>query len=241
MSSLIAFSRSQLDALADAEGMTRLPPQSAPPLQPLLTPMATASASASNSGELKSLPLSTATRQIAQHKSRQLAARGGTSKPPFHRGSSWRTKKPVQFGTRARPPFADRSGRSGGGNGGAGSNSGGRGGHGGNGHRGRRGSPSGRPPRGGFSPRPSPRFHTNNVSVPEHGDDAAVRQLQGLFDFSKRLFITLPEYTEGTKFQYNARPPISAITCATTRCHLSRCTPCSPTHTMTTSCRSKRS
>jgi hypothetical protein len=52
MSSLIAFSRSQLEALADAEGMT-------------------ASASASNSGELKSLTLSTATRQIpkapAQH------------------------------------------------------------------------------------------------------------------------------------------------------------------------------
>ena len=83
----------------------------------------------------------------------------------------------MQFGTRARPPFADRGGRSGGGNGGAGSNSGGRGGHWGNGHRGRRSSPSGRPPRGGFSPRPSPRFHTNNVSVPEQGDDAAVRQI----------------------------------------------------------------
>jgi hypothetical protein len=83
----------------------------------------------------------------------------------------------VQFGTRARPPFADRSGRNGGGNGGAGSNSGGRGGHWGNGHRGRRSSPSGRPPRGGFSPHPSPRFHTNNVSVPEQGDDDAVRQI----------------------------------------------------------------
>ncbi len=83
----------------------------------------------------------------------------------------------MQFGTRARPPFTDRGGRSGGGNRGAGSNSGGRGDHWGNGHRGRRGSPSGRPPRGGFSPRPSPRFHTNNVSVPEQGDDAAVRQI----------------------------------------------------------------
>jgi hypothetical protein len=83
----------------------------------------------------------------------------------------------VQFGTRARPPFTDRGGRSGGGNSGAGSNSGGRGGHWGNGHRGRRSSPSGRPPRGGFSPHPSPRFHTNNVSVPEQGDDDAVRQI----------------------------------------------------------------
>jgi hypothetical protein len=55
-----------------------------------------------------------------------------------------------------------------------------------NGHHGTRGSPSGRSPRddsrrhfkrGGFSSRPSPRFHTNNVSVPEQRDDAAVRQI----------------------------------------------------------------
>ena len=65
MSSLIAFSSSQLRALADAEGMTGTASSSkAPLLQPLLTPMTTASPSASNSGELKSLPLSTATRQI---------------------------------------------------------------------------------------------------------------------------------------------------------------------------------
>jgi hypothetical protein len=92
----------------------------------------------------------------------------------------------VQFGTRVRPPFADRSGRNGGGNGGAGSNGGGRGGHWGNRHHGTRGSHSGSSPRddsrrhfkrAGFSSRPSPRFHTNNVSVPEQGDDAAVRQI----------------------------------------------------------------
>ena len=40
-------------------------PQSVPLLQPLLTPMTTTSASALQSGELKSLPLSTATRQTS--------------------------------------------------------------------------------------------------------------------------------------------------------------------------------
>ena len=123
---------------------------------------------------------------IAQHKSRQLAARGGISKPLSHRGNSWRLKKPAQFGARARPSFADRSGRSGGDNGAAGGNSGGSGGHGGKEHHGRRGSPSGRSfrddsrrpfKRGGYPPRPTPRFHTNNVSVPEQGDDAAVRHI----------------------------------------------------------------
>ncbi len=123
---------------------------------------------------------------IAQHKSRQLAARGGISKPFFHRCNSWWTKKPAQFGARVRPSFADRGGRSGGGNGAAGGNSGGSGGHGGNGHHGRRGSPSGhsfrdgssRPfKRVGFSSRPTPCLHTNNVSVPEQGDDDAVRQI----------------------------------------------------------------
>ena len=96
---------------------------------------------------------------IAQHKARQLANHGGTSKTPFDRGSSWRTKKAAQFG-------ALRAG--------------------GNGHHGRRGSPPGRSfrddsrrpsKRVGFSSRPTPRFHTNNVSVPEQGDDAAVRQI----------------------------------------------------------------
>ena len=53
---------------------------------------------------------------IAQHKARQLANHGGTSKPPFHRGSSWRTKKAAQFGARARVSFADRGANSGGGN-----------------------------------------------------------------------------------------------------------------------------
>jgi hypothetical protein len=205
MSSLIAFSRSQLDALADAEGMTGTASSSKRTATAAFpdpndnskrqrfeqwgaqvaasingdsaNPQGSSSA-CSFCGRHHSLAQCRGVQNlIAQHKSRQLAARGGISKPPFHRGSSWRTKKPVQFGTRARPPFTDRGGRSGGGNSGAGSNSGGRGGHWGNGHRGRRSSPSGRPPRGGFSPRPSPRFHTNNVSVPEQGDDDAVRQI----------------------------------------------------------------
>jgi hypothetical protein len=214
MSSLIAFSRSQLDALADAEGMTGTASSSKRTATAAFAdpndnskrqcfeqwgaqvaasingdsanPQGSSSA-CSFCGRHHSLAQCRGVQNlIAQHKSRQLAARGGTSKPPFHRGSSWRTKKPVQFGTRARPPFADRSGRNGGGNSGAGSNSGGRGGHWGNGHHGTRGSPSGRSPRddsrrhfkrGGFSSRPSPRFHTNNVSVPEQRDDAAVRQI----------------------------------------------------------------
>ena len=79
---------------------------------------------------------------IAQHKSRELALRG-MSKPFSHRGNSWTTKKTVQFGARARTPFADRGGRSGGGKGAAGSNSGGSGVHGNCGHYGSRGSPSG--------------------------------------------------------------------------------------------------
>jgi hypothetical protein len=72
-------------------------------------------------------------------------------------------------------------------------------------------------------------------------DEELKHKLQGLFDFSNRLFITLPEYTEGTKFSMTYLPPISAITSATTRSHPSRCTRCSPTRTLTTSCRSKRS
>ncbi len=212
MSSLIAFSSGQLEALADAEGMTGTTSSSKRAATAAFADpndnnkcqcfqdwgaqvdasidcgSATthgSSSACSFCGRHHSLDQCRGVQNlIAQHKARQLAARGRTSKPPFHRGSSWRTKKPVQFGTRARPPFADRSGRNGGGNGGAGSNSGGRGGHWGNGHHGTRGSPSGRSPRddsrlhfkrGGFSPRPSPRFHTNNVSV--QGDDAAVCQI----------------------------------------------------------------
>ncbi len=38
---------------------------------------------------------------IDDHKRRQLARRGGISKPSLHRGSSWRTNKPSQFSTRA--------------------------------------------------------------------------------------------------------------------------------------------
>ena len=37
-------------------------------------------------------------------------------------------------------------------------------------------------------------------------DEELKHKLQGLFDFSNRLFITLPEYTEGTKFQYDISP-----------------------------------
>jgi hypothetical protein len=214
LSSLIAFASSQLDALAQAEGMAGVTSSSkrtataafadstdktkrqrfaewgaqvAASVDGGSTNTHGSSSACSFCGRHHSLAQCRGVQNlIAQHKSRQLAARGGISKPPFHRGSSWRTKKPVQFGTRARPPFADRGGRSGGGNGVAGSNSGGSGGHWGNGHHGRRGSPSGRSPRddsrrhlkrGGFSPRPTPRFHTNNVSLPEQGDDAAVRQI----------------------------------------------------------------
>jgi hypothetical protein len=174
MSSLLAFSSSQLEALADAEGMTGTASSSkrgataafADPNDnskrqrfeqwgaqvaasingDSANPQGSSSA-CSFCGRHHSLAQCRGVQNlIAQHKSRQLAARGGTSKPPFHRGNSWRTKKPVQFGTRARPPFADRSGRNGGGNGGDGSNSGGRGGHWGNGHHSTRGSKLGARP-----------------------------------------------------------------------------------------------
>ena len=62
---------------------------------------------------------------------------------------------------------ADRGGRRNGGNGAAG----------GNGHHGRRGSFPGRSNRVLFTSHPAPRPHTNNVFVPEQGDDAAVRQI----------------------------------------------------------------
>ena len=155
LSSLIAFASSQLDALAQAEGMAGVTSSSkrtataafadstdktkrqrfaewgaqvAASVDGGSTNTHGSSSACSFCGRHHSLAQCRGVQSlIAQHKSRQLAARGGTSKPPFHRGSSWRTKKPVQFGTRARPSFADRGGRSGGGNGVAGSHSGGRG------------------------------------------------------------------------------------------------------------------
>ena len=121
---------------------------------------------------------------IDEHKRLQLARRGGISKPSPHRGSSWRTNKPSQFSARAYNGggngAADRGGRSGGGNGAAyrGRHGGGRNGAaGGNGHHGRRGSFPGRSNRVRFTSHPAPRPHTNNVFVPEQGDDAAVRQI----------------------------------------------------------------
>jgi hypothetical protein len=130
---------------------------------------------------------------IKNHQDRQLAQRGGISKPSLHRGSSWRTKKPSQFGARAYSGggngAADRGGRSGGGNGAAyrgRRGGGGNGAAGGNGHHGRRGSFPGRSFRDdsrqpsnrvGFSSHPTLRPHTNNVFVPEQGDDAAARQI----------------------------------------------------------------
>jgi hypothetical protein len=36
--------------------------------------------------------------------------------------------------------------------------------------------------------------------------EALKNKLQGLFDFSKELFITLPEYTKGTKFTFDISP-----------------------------------
>ena len=202
-----------------------------PLLQSLLTPITT-SASALRSGELKSLPLSIDSANphvsssaclfcgrhhslaqcrgvlnlIAQHKARQLANHGGTSKPPFHRGSSWRTKNAAQFGARAHSGggngAADRGKRSGGGKGAAW----------GNGHHGRRGSPPGRSfrddsrrpsKRVGFSSRPTPRFHTNNVSVPEHGDEALSttsmrRETQALTTTSMRRRRSTPKPTSAS-------------------------------------------
>ena len=37
-------------------------------------------------------------------------------------------------------------------------------------------------------------------------DEALKNKMQGLFDFSKVLFITLPEYTKGTKFTFDIPP-----------------------------------
>ena len=129
---------------------------------------------------------------IKEHKGYQLAKRGGISKPSLHRGSSWRTNKPAQFGARAYSGggngAADRGKRSGGGNGAAYKGKrggGGNGAAGGNGHHRRRCSFPGssfrddsrRPSnRVGFSSHPTPRPHTHNVFVPEQGDDAAVRE-----------------------------------------------------------------
>jgi len=72
-------------------------------------------------------------------------------------------------------------------------------------------------------------------------DEELKHKLQGLFDFSKSCSSPSPSTRRARSFSLTYRPPISAIACSTTLCHLSRCTQCSPTRTMTTSCRSKRS
>ena len=217
LSSLIAFSSAQLEALADAEGMTG----SASSSKRTAT-AAFADPNASNSNRRQRLaqwgaqvaasvngdsanpqgpqgppaPCPYCGRHhsldqcrgvqnlIAQHRSRQLVGRGGISKPSFHRGRSWSTNKSSQFRARVYNGggngAADRGGRSSGGNGAAyrGRRGGGRNGAaGGNGHHGRRGSFSGRSNRVRFAPHSAPRPHTNNVFVPEQGDDAAVRQI----------------------------------------------------------------
>ena len=65
-------------------------------------------------------------------------------------------------------------------------------------------------------------------------DEVLKNKMQGLFDFSKRQFITLPDYKKDTKFAFDISP---AKLCD----HLyDRCTRCSPTRTMTTSCSSKQ-
>jgi len=75
----------------------------------------------------------------------------------------------------------------------------------------------------------------------QQADDVLTNQTQGLFDFSQEKFITLPKYKEDTKFEFDiSPPPSSATTSTTTRSHPSRCTRCSPTRTMTTSCSSKQ-
>jgi hypothetical protein len=78
----------------------------------------------------------------------------------------------------------------------------------------------------------------------QQANDKTMKQMRGLFDFSQEKFITLPEYDKATKFQFDiseSLPPSSATTSTTTRPHPSRCTWCSPTRPMTTSCRSKQS
>ena len=49
---------------------------------------------------------------------------------------------------------------------------------------------------------------TSQPMQPERlkADEELKHKLQGLFDFSNRLFITLPKYTEGTKSQYDISP-----------------------------------
>ncbi len=208
LSSLIAFSSSQLEALGEAEGMTGTASSSKRAATAVFADPNDnkkrqrleewgAQVAASINGDSANPHGSSSAclfcgrhhslaqcrgvlNLIARYKANQLANRGGISKPSFQRGSSWRTKKVAQFGARARSGggngAADRGKRSGGGNGAAG----------GNGHHGRRGSSPGRSFRNDFrrpskrvdfSSRPTPRPHTNNVFVPEQGDDAAVRQI----------------------------------------------------------------
>ena len=130
MSSLIAFSSGQLEALADAEGMTGTASSS--------KRAATAAFADSNDNNSKRQRLEQWGAQVAasinggsanpqgpkapcifcgrhhsldqcrglrnlidEHKRLQLARRGGISKPSLHRGSSWRTNKSSQFSGRA--------------------------------------------------------------------------------------------------------------------------------------------
>jgi len=153
MSSLIAFSSGQLEALADAEGMTgtassskrtaiaafadsndnndnrrqrlqqwgtqvaaSINGDSANPQGPQGPPVP-----CTYCGRHHSLDQYRGVRNlIDDHKRRQLAGRGGISKPSLHRGRSWRTNKPSQFSARAYNgggnAAADRGGRSNGGN-----------------------------------------------------------------------------------------------------------------------------
>jgi hypothetical protein len=129
MSSLIAFSSSQLEALADAEGMTGTAssskrtataafadPNDNSKRQRFEQWGAQVAASINGDSANPQGPTSPCLfcgrhhslaqcrgvlKLIEEHKRYQLAKRGGISKPSLHRGSSWRTKKPAQFGARA--------------------------------------------------------------------------------------------------------------------------------------------
>jgi hypothetical protein len=150
MSSLIAFTSGQLEALANAEGMTGTASSSNRAAtaafadsndnnnnrRQRLEQWGTQVAASINGDSANpqgpqgpSAPCTYCGRHhlldqcrgvsnlIDDHKRRQLARRGGISKPSLHRGSSWRTNKPSQFSTRAYNGggngAADRGGRSG--------------------------------------------------------------------------------------------------------------------------------
>jgi hypothetical protein len=129
MSFLIAFSSSQLEALADAEGMTGTASSSKRTATAAFAypndnskrqrfEQWGAQVAASINGDSANPQGSTSPcpfcgrhhslaqcrgvlNLIARHQENQLANRGGFSKPSLHRGSSWRTKKPAQLGARA--------------------------------------------------------------------------------------------------------------------------------------------